>query len=234
MIDFAHRAHTAELMDGPCTYDEFRACLHDLARVNVLTLAYGPTLAFLDSLPPQDGPLRIVDVGSGYGDMLRRIGQWAAGKGIQVELTGIDLNPYAAQAAGEMTAIERRIDWVTANAFDYVPAGAVDVVISSLFTHHLTDPDVVGFLQWMQATARVGWFVNDLHRHRLPYEFFKLWSRIAGWHRFVQNDGPISITRAFTRGDWKRLIREAGLSPVDTAIHWHVPFRLCVEGRTRR
>ncbi len=231
MNEFSRRAHTPELMDGPCTYEEFRACLHDLARVNKLTLAYGPTLGFLNSLPRQDAPLRIVDVGSGYGDMLRRVARWAAQKEIAVDLTGIDLNPYSARAASEVTAIERGIKWVTADAFGYMPEKGVDVVISSLFTHHLQDAEVVRFLRWMQDTARVGWFVNDLHRARLPHAVFSLWSRMAGWHRFVQNDGPVSITRAFTTADWTRLCDEAGLSPQDVTIRWRVPYRLCVAGR---
>jgi SAM-dependent methyltransferase len=223
MIDWSKRAHTPELMDGPCSYEEFQACLHDLARVNIRTRAYGPSLQFLARLKPLGRPLRIVDVGSGYGDMLRRIAQWAAHKEIDVELIGVDLNPYAAQAAREVTAAERGIRWITANAFDYKPEGGIDVVISSLFTHHLTDDEIVQFLQWMDRTAQIGWFVSDLHRHPLPYAVFRIWSKLAGWHRFVQNDGPISITRAFVKKDWKRLIKQAGLR--GTKIRWHMPFR---------
>ncbi len=232
MIDWSQRAHTPELMDGPCSYEEFRACLHDLARVNIRTLAYAPTLAFLDSLPRRNEPLRIVDVGSGYGDMLRHIGRWASEREIDVELTGVDLNPYSARAAGEVTAAERGINWITADIFDYKPAGGIDVVLSSLFTHHLRDPEIVRFLQWMEGTARLGWFVNDLHRNRLPYTGFRIWSRLAGWHKFVQSDGPISITRSFIRSDWKRLCAEAGLDLHDVRIRWHIPFRYCV-GRKR-
>ena len=225
MINFTRRAHTAELMDGPCSYEEFRACLHDLARVNIRTLAYGPTLEFLDRLPKLERPLCIVDVGSGYGDMLRRVARWAALEGIDVELIGVDLNSFSAQAAEEVTAPERKISWITANAFDYKPQGGIDVVISSLFTHHLGDDEIVEFMRWMEQTARLGWFISDLHRHPLPYAFFRLWSRLANWHKFVQNDGPVSITRAFVRGDWKRLIASAGLKPRDVRIRWHIPFR---------
>ena len=46
------------------------------------------------------------------------------------------------------------------------------------------------------GSARIGWFVNDLHPHALPYHFFRHWSGLARWHRFVQHDGPVSIARA--------------------------------------
>jgi len=77
--DFTHRADPTtlpELMDAPCTFETLRACLHDLARVNRLTLAYRPTLTFLahatQTRKPTAEPLHILDVGSGYGDTLRR------------------------------------------------------------------------------------------------------------------------------------------------------------------
>jgi SAM-dependent methyltransferase len=231
-LDFGHRAATPELMDTEdCGPDVFEACLVDLERVNRLTLAYRPTFLWLDRLVRQRGssaPLRIVDVGSGYGDMLRRIDRWAARRGVAVDLVGIDLNPWSRAAAIQATAADRPIRWITTDLFDYRPAEPVDVVLSSLFTHHLTDEQVVRFLRWMDATATVGWFVNDLHRHPLPYHVFRLWARVAGWHRFVQHDGPVSITRAFVVEEWRRLLARAAISEDAARIRWHVPFRLCV------
>jgi hypothetical protein len=80
----------------------------------------------------------------------------------------------------------------------------------------------------MEETAKLGWFVNDLHRHKLPYHFFKIWSRLAGWHRFVQHDGPISISRAFVAAEWRNLIARAGIAPDAAKVEWWIPFRLCV------
>src|ERR1700754_2658370 len=99
MPDFSHRLDQSELMDTEVTgLDEFRACLVDLERVNFWTLTYRPMMAFLDrlasrSLLPVGRPLVVVDVGSGYGGMLRGIDRWAEKRGIAVDLTGVDLNP---------------------------------------------------------------------------------------------------------------------------------------------
>ena len=232
-IDFSQRSRLDELMDTePVGFEEFRACLVDLARVNVLTLAHGPTLSFLDRIvadrAPSDAPLEIVDVGSGYGDLLRRIAAWARQRGVPVSLTGVDLNPWSARAAAEATSAEDHIQWVTADAFAYAPPTGIDVVVSSLFTHHLPDALVARFLGWMDTSARCGWFVNDLHRHAIPYHFFRYWARLARWHRFVQHDGPVSIARAFAREDWLRLLRNAGVDPASVEIRWRFPFRLTV------
>jgi len=92
----------------------------------------------------------------------------------------------------------------------------------------MDDGEIVGFLQWMERTARHGWFVNDLHRHTLAWYGFTAMARIARWHRFVQHDGPLSVARSFRRPDWTRLMAQAG-SPPEAHIHWRFPFRYCVE-----
>jgi SAM-dependent methyltransferase len=235
-LDFSRRSSQLELMDTEdCGVAEFEACLVDLAKVNLVTLAYRPTFAWLDRAVRgrrSGEPLRIVDCGSGYGDMLRKIDAWAQRRGIAVDLTGIDLNPWSRAAALKATDPSRPIRWVTTDLFDYRPDQPIDIVLSSLFTHHLTDDQIVRFVTWMEATARVGWFVNDLHRHPLPYYVFRLGSRLAGWHRFVQNDGPISITRAFVPADWQRLLARAGIPEGAAKVSRVFPYRLCV-GRVK-
>lgn len=237
-LDFTHRTapeDLPELMDEPCSYEDFRACLADLAQVNQLTLAHRPTLQFLERLietrsPVQ--PLRIVDVGCGGGDMLRHIAVWAKRRKVEVALTGIDLNPYAAQAAREFSrearGIRGDIEWITGDAFSYAPPDGVDVVLSSLFTHHLPEPEIVRFLAWMESTARLGWFVNDLCREHTPYRLFRLLAGVMRWHHFVRYDGPVSIRRSFREKDWERMIAASGIELAPVQIARHFPARLCV------
>jgi len=233
-LDFSRRAETPELMDTEVTgFEEFRACLVDLERVNGWTFTFRPVVAFLDRLMregklPSDRPIAIVDIGSGYGGLLRGIDSWASRRGLTVDLVGIDLNPWSAKAAAEATAPGRPIRWLTSDLFDYRPEGGIDLVVSSQFTHHLDDAQLVRFIRWMESTTRVGWFVGDLHRHWLPYHFFRIWSGLMGWHRFVRHDGPVSISRAFVPTDWRRLLAEAGVPEAAAKIAWSMPFRLCV------
>ena len=100
-MDFSRRVEPSELpelMDGACPYEEFRDCLRDLEQVNRWSLGYRPTLAWLDRLVDfarTSEALRIVDVGCGGGDLLRRVDAWARRRGVKVKLVGVDLNPYA-------------------------------------------------------------------------------------------------------------------------------------------
>jgi 2-polyprenyl-3-methyl-5-hydroxy-6-metoxy-1,4-benzoquinol methylase len=253
-VDLSRRAEPDELpewMDEPCSYEDFRQCLVDLAQVNTLTFAARPTLDFLERLcdvrlcdpthrdetamngppglsrpPGLVGPLRIVDVGCGGGDMLRRIARWAARRDIAVQLTGIDLNAYAAHAAQEFSN-GSAIEWLTGDAFTYNQP--VDVVLSSLFTHHLATPEIVRFVAWSEAMAQRGWFVNDLCREATPYRLFGSIARLMRWHRFVQHDGPVSFRRSVREDDWRRMMADAGLGSDAVTLRRWTPGRLCVE-----
>jgi SAM-dependent methyltransferase len=231
--DFRHRARLSELMDEPCSREVMRACLRDLARVNRWFLAYRPLLTWLDGmrLPTGAEPLRILDVGCGYGDGLRRVEHWAGERGIAVELTGLDLNPDSIAIAAETTSGGRRIQWVAGDVFSYRAGRAPHLVVSCQFTHHLSDAEVVRFLQWMETNAEMGWFVNDLSRARVPYHLFRWFAKVAQLHPFVQHDGPVSIARAFVADDWRRLCAAAGLNPGEVEILSHKPARLSVSRR---
>jgi len=233
--DFRHRSLLDELMDAPCSRGEMRACLRDLAWTNRWTLAYRPQMHWLGSLANKlsalADPIRILDVACGYGDGLRKIEQWAHKRGIAVELTGLELNPDATVIAAEATLASSRIQWITADVFAYMPPRPVHLVFSSLFTHHLSEENIVRFLQWMERHAKLGWFISDLSRAAIPYYSFQVFSKLARLDSFVQHDGPVSIARSFIPEDWKRMCAAAGLNDQDINIERFAPARLCVSRR---
>jgi 2-polyprenyl-3-methyl-5-hydroxy-6-metoxy-1,4-benzoquinol methylase len=235
-VDFSQRAELVEMMDEPCSFEELKACLRDISRVNRLTFAYRPTISWMTRLiaahPPANRSLRVVDVGCGYGDTLRELAGWSAKQGIEAKLTGIDLNPDAIRAAREATSASQHIEWVVGDALSESATGEIDVVICSLLTHHLTNAQVVRFLTWMERRAQLGWFINDLHRQPMPYHLFRLMARFTNWHPFVKNDGPVSIRRSFIVEDWQSLCAAAGLNSNTVSIEEYRPARLCV-GRIR-
>lgn len=232
--DLSRRAQPPELpelMEQPCTLAELRACLRDVAWLNRVLLGYRPILHCLESLNLEthtDPPVRILDIGSGYGDTLRRVERWAHGKGIAVQLTGLDLNPHATAIAAEASPAGSRIQWISGDVFAYEPQEVPHLILSSLMAHHLTDAEIIRLLQWMETHAMTGWFINDLSRNIVPYRLLYVFTRLKRLHRFVRHDGPVSIARAFVPDDWRHYCDAAGLAPSEYTIRGFTPGRLCV------
>lgn len=219
-------------MDGEdITQQDFAACVEDLARVNTLTLARPPTLAFIDrALGATTGNriLTIVDVGFGAGDMLRAVARQIERKGRKARLIGFDINPRSEPVARRLTPQSMGIDFRTGDVFAMDEDEPIDLVISSLVTHHMEDTEILRFLGWMEQRARLGWFVNDLHRHWFAYHGFRLLADVMRWHPFVRHDGPLSIARSFRRNEWEGMLDAASLSGL-ARVRWWFPFRYCVE-----
>lgn len=218
-----------ELMDAddldPAVYD---AVLTDLAKVNTLTMARRPTLAFLARISRVNPgkPLKILDVGYGDGDMLRTIHRWGQARDVELTLVGIDLNPKSAAVANGATPAEMAIDYRTGD-YATLAGETYDVILSSIVVHHMTHTQLIAFLRFMQAEAGMGWLVNDLHRHRFAFHGFPLLATIMRWHPIVKHDGQLSIARSYRPAEWLPILAEAGITTA--RIFRAFPFRLCVE-----
>ena len=221
------RSEAEEQMDAAdLDAGTYAAVVGDLARVNTLTLAARPTLAFLARAARGAGRLRILDVGFGDGDMLRRIARWAARRKLAVDLAGVDLNPRSEVAARAHTPPGSGIEWITGDYADLADGGW-DVVLSSLVAHHMTREQLVAFLRFMDAEAARGWLVNDVHRHRFAHAGFPLLAAVARWHPMVRHDGTLSIARSYRPGEWPPILAQAGVT--GARVFRAFPFRLCVE-----
>ena len=223
-MSLAIRSQAEELMDA----DDLDAATYadvvgDLATVNTVTMARRPTLEFLARATAGRKSFRLLDVGFGDGDMLRRIARWAKAKGIEAELAGVDLNPRSEQAA---RAHGGDIRYVTGDYADLADE-PWDVIVSSLVAHHMTHDQLVAFLRFMEAHASAGWFVNDLHRHGFAHWGFPVLATLARWHPIVRHDGTLSIARSYRPDEWPPLLAEAGIT--QAKVRRVFPFRLCVE-----
>jgi SAM-dependent methyltransferase len=223
-MSLAVRSQAEELMDA----DDLDAATYadvvgDLATVNTVTMARRPTLDFLARAIKGRKRFRLLDVGFGDGDMLRRIANWAKAKGIEAELVGVDLNPRSEQAA---RAHGGAIRYVTGDYADLAHE-PWDVIVSSLVAHHMSHDQLIAFLRFMEGHASAGWFVNDLHRHGFAHWGFPVLATIARWHPIVRHDGTLSIARSYRPDEWPPLLAEAGIT--EAKVRRVFPFRLCVE-----
>ncbi len=228
MKSLADRSRQSEQMDD-ADLDEatYAKVLDDLARVNRWTFTAHSVLPFLKQSAGQSPSFSLMDVGFGQGDLLRIIARWARRRGIAASLVGVDLNARSAPIARGATDPDLQIDFRTGDYADQ-PEG-FDYIVSSQVAHHMTDDQLLEFIRHMENTARRGWVIGDLHRHRLAYQCYPLLARAMGVHRIVREDGQLSIARSFRRAEWTEILGRAGMRPDQYRIMRRFAFRLSVE-----
>ena len=225
-MDLSVRSSLPELMDAPeLDGAVYARCLSDLASVNRVTSTHGATLRWLRRATrglPKGAAFSVLDIAHGQGDLLRAIAAWAAKAGFQPRLVGIDLNPRSAPAARSATAPGVKISYLIGDIFRFEPLERFDYIVTSQFTHHLPDAEVLTLLGWMEGHADRGWYISDLHRHAFAFYGFRWLARVAGWHEIVRYDGTVSIARGFTAREWRALLARAGIT---AEVRWRWLFR---------
>ena len=229
-MNLATRRRLPELMDDPGLSRElhFRA-LAGLSRLNGWSGSVRIIWRAIRSLQRDGNPagLRILDVATGAGDI--PIGLWrhALRSGMTVEIDACDISPvaleYARRKSGEHGASIRFFE-CDALILDCVME--YDVVISSLFLHHLTEDQATKLLRVMSAAARRMVLVNDLVRSSAGYALARAATRVLTRSRVVHVDGPRSVESAFTSREALRLAKRAGLIGAGVVQKWPCRFLL--------
>ena len=224
------RSAQSEILDGRVDTAELAEILADLARFNGAMMGHWPVLQWLNRAVhdiPRDQPLTLVDIGCGYGALLRAVRRWANKRGRAMRLIGVDLSPQVIEVARNATPADDNIDYRAADIFEFTPQGPVDIVTTSLVMHHLTDAMIVRFLHWMETHARRGWVVYDLQRNRVPFYFIALAGVLLRLHPVVTYDGRVSVTRSLTRKEWLARLAEAGIPTDKIDLRWFM-FRFAI------
>jgi hypothetical protein len=239
MPDFSTRATQPELLDMPdIPFEEIRRNMHELDVINTWLGGHDITIKGIRRVLARSGvsvdqspALHICEIGCGGGDNLRAIERWATRKGMTIRVTGIDINEhcirYATQRWGEGTDAE----WIVSDYRDVSFAQRPDIIFSSLFCHHFDDHAVPGILRWCADNSRLGFFINDLHRHPLAYYAIKGLTAVCSRSRLVRNDAPLSVAKGFSRREWMDFMR-AGIPGQDmtTDLSWAWAFRWLLIG----
>lgn len=225
MPDYSARSSEAELMDDPATpIEDLRCALDELEVVNRRLNGHRPSLAAIRRLLGGDRrPFSVLDVGTGCGDVPRRIVAWAARRGIDVRIKALDVSPAVLQHARNRSGGIGSIEYTQADILSYEPGETFDIVHAALVLHHFDDRTATAALRRMYELSRRGVVVVDLHRHPFAYRSFRLLSACFSRSRLIRNDGPTSVLRGFRLRDLRALASAAGLPRPD--IRWTWGFR---------
>ncbi len=226
--DFSRRRREFEILDEPEVDErELAGALDELAIINRALNGYAPSIEGIRRLlAPGARELTLLDVGTGGGDLAQRVHDWAAARGIEAHILGIDVSaPTIAYARRRCNGVAR-LDFEVADLLDLPETRSFDIVHCALALHHFEQQAAVAALKKMFALSRWGVVVNDLHRHRLAYYAIHLLTRLFSKSRLIRNDAPLSVLRAFRRADFERLAREATLPEPSIRRHWAFRWRV--------
>lgn len=220
-----------ELMDLPgADRDELARTLEDLAWIN---RRLGGTRLVHTALAPLlhglRGPIRILDVATGYADIPRAIVRWGRRRRLAIEVEGLDHHDQILALARQASATYPEIHLRQGNALDLpYPDGHFDVVLASLILHHMEGEEQVRLLRELYRVARRAVLVNDLRRGHWP--FLLTWAslHVVSRSRLIHHDGPLSVRRGFLPGELSALAREAGWA--GPRVSHHAFFRLALVG----
>lgn len=188
------------------------ALLKFIRRINAWVGYTRTTLRHLDCLwaeMPADRAVTILDVATGSADVPQGILRRARQSGRRVRVVGLDLHPQILACARSFISGDN-IPLIRGDAlalpFD---DASVDVVMTSMFLHHLPTPLAVRVLREMDRVARHGVIVADLIRNRRAYGWVRLFTALAD--PIVRHDALVSVRQSFTMAEAAALVRDAGL-----------------------
>ncbi len=214
-LSIQRRANEKELMDNPAIDSElFIGSLEGLRRVNRATRS--PHILWpvvrATAAAISDRPLRVLDVACGGGDNLITLSRWAKRAGIEAQFDGCDLSPLAVAHARENVAtalVDARL-FIHDAVRQPLPDG-YDLIMCSLFLHHLSDHDAIQFLRQSAAATKRIVAIHDLVRTRIGYWLAWFGTRALLCNYVCRHDGPLSVSKAFTLCEMHQIAHEAGL-----------------------
>lgn len=226
-VDLSRRERSLrELMDDPdCDPQRLHATLRRFHLVNRLVAGWGTVYrtrlrSLLAELPQ---PARVLDIGSGGGDVVLRLAKLAERDGIEVQWTGVDPDPRADRLAQDRQ--RPGVRFLCTDAETLLDRGETfDVVLSNHVLHHLDDAELLSFAETSRRLARHVVFHGDIARGRLAYALFAAGITPLAPGTFLRTDGLRSIRRSYRQAELA-----AALGP-QWEIETPAPFRLLARG----
>ena len=231
-----HRPDLTELLDAR---GADRATLGaNLRDIRLINRALGWTASMVRELAAVTAALglrdfALLDVATGSADIPLAIAGWARRRGLRVQAVAGDVSrEVLAAARGQVGARGSGAGPVALLCFDALRAPfadrGVDIVTCSLALHHFPPDEARAILSELGRVTRRALIVSDLERCWPGYLGARLLAALLR-NPMTHHDAPVSVLRAYTAPELRRLADEAGLTGARVARRF--PFRLVLVWR---
>ena len=222
------RNRIPELMDDPVLDRTAHAeALEGLARLNRLSGAENLIWRELCQLAKRTNTkkLRLLDIATGGADVPIALLDRAKDSHLELEVHACDISE---QGLDDAKRRARKAN-VSINFFqfdvtsDIFPTG-YDIVITSLFTHHLEPSQVVHLMAGMKSASKSLVLIDDLERSFLNLIMVSIGTYMLTGSPVARHDGPASVKGSYTRSEMLELSEAAGLKGAKTYSHFPCRF----------
>ncbi|HEU4791772.1 MAG TPA: methyltransferase domain-containing protein [Flavobacterium sp.] len=204
LVNTQHRTNNPELMDDfALEGDALKVALDKIAQINQLLGGNQLTLKGVEKLLKKESysnPIKIVDVGCGNGDMLRKLADFGLQNNLNLELIGVDANNFTVNYAIDLSVnypnIKYRCEDVFSESFSELN---YDIVLCTLTLHHFKNDEIIELLMLFNKNSKLGFVVNDLHRNSVAYRLFQALCFVFRMNKMSREDGLTSILRGFKK-----------------------------------
>jgi 2-polyprenyl-3-methyl-5-hydroxy-6-metoxy-1,4-benzoquinol methylase len=225
------RLREPELMDSP---DLDRTWHHEaldgLRRINSWSLTARQFAAPLAGWAAPGDRLRVLDLACGGGDVVLALETRARRSGLRLLIDGCDISERAIEYARKRARRSgSRARFFPCDVLKGPLPKEYDVLISSLFLHHLVEGDALALIRRMAGACRLGLLVSDLERRPAGYWLAVVAPRFLSRSVVVHTDSVRSVRASFTLDELDGLLRQAGLNDYKVARRW--PCRMLLSWR---
>ena len=227
-INTKFRTEAPEIMDDFALEGEtLRDALDKIAKINQLLGGNELTLHGINKLllnVDKNRIFKIIDVGCGNGDMLRKLADYGKKNNLKLDLLGIDANQFTINHAEKLSENYGNIKYSCENIFDdKFKELKYDIVLCTLTLHHFKDNEIIDLLTVFYKNAVLGIVINDLQRSAIAYRLFQILCVVFQLNKMSRDDGLTSILRGFKKQELINFSRKLNFKNV--VIQWKWAFR---------
>jgi len=200
-----------ELMDRPDpSTPELARALINLQKLNRHFGSYRIIRHFLNRWLKPGESVTILDACTGFGDIPRLVVEWARRRGSHVKVLAVDMQPATLEIARRRSTLFPEISYVQADIRSFEPGDRFDIVLCSLALHHFAWREAVEILQRLNRLSDRAVLISDLERSVSGILGIYLLTSTVFRNPMTKFDARLSIRRAFSFAEMRRLAREAG------------------------
>jgi SAM-dependent methyltransferase len=200
-----------EMMDRPQPVSpELERDLERIRQLNRWFGSYWLVLRFIGRWIKPGARLRVVDLGTGSGDIPRLIVNYSRSIGARVEIAAVDRQPATLEIARKLSAGYPEISHINADILEYHPPEAWDIALCTLTLHHFSEADAVKVLQRCSEVAAQFVLVSDLRRGLFLKAGVYLLTALVFREPMTRFDARLSAARAFSFSEMRDLAMRAG------------------------